>query len=108
MDSLPALLSPLAVRHLGVLARCYALADRATRAADVAALLSSTFGLASGEQPGVKLRLYSVALLLCCRAASPTCTVLRECEASLVWPGQTQCRLVAVDTQTVQWPAKTA
>ena len=34
-----------------------------------------------GRHNGVKLRLYSVALLLCYRAASPTCTVLHECMA---------------------------
>eukprot|EP00435_Cladocopium_sp_Y103_P036568 s1012_g9.t1 len=44
MASLAALLSPLQVRHLGILARCYALSDPSTRASDVAALLSTTFG----------------------------------------------------------------
>eukprot|EP00438_Fugacium_kawagutii_P019339 Skav202390 [mRNA] locus=scaffold1406:411525:413741:- [translate_table: standard] len=44
MDSLQSVLSPLEVRHLGILARCYALSDAATRASDVAALLETTFG----------------------------------------------------------------
>lgn len=44
MASLAGLLSPLEVRHLGILARCYALSDPSARASDVAALLSTTFG----------------------------------------------------------------
>ena len=44
MASLAALLSPLELRHLGILARCYAVSDPSTRASDVAALLSTAFG----------------------------------------------------------------
>ncbi len=66
----------------------------------VGRLRTQRVGLESGEQPGVTLRLSSVALLGC-RIASPTCTVLRACESSLVWPGRTQCRLVAVATTRV-------
>ena len=66
----------------------------------VGRLRTQRVGLASGEQPGVTVRLSSVALLGC-RIASPTCTVLRACEYSLVWPGRTQCRLVAVATMRV-------
>ena len=44
-------------------------------------------GLEWGEQPGVKLRLYSFALL-CCRIASPACTVPHSYLSC-----QTQCRL---------------
>lgn len=43
MASLAALLSPLEVRHLGILARCYALSEPSARASDAAALLSTTF-----------------------------------------------------------------
>ena len=71
----------------------------------VGRLRTQRVGLASGEQPGVTVRLSSVALLGC-RIASPTCTVLRACESSLVWPGQTQCRLVAYTHRPCSSPRK--
>ena len=88
--------------HVNLGHSCYCTYNTSTLACCwcVGRLRTQRVGLASGEQPGVTVRLSSVALLGC-RIASPTCTVLRACEYSLVWPGRTQCRLVAVATMRV-------